>query len=100
MAQTRYLIQVFLDDDFVDGNTIWTEEDVQELFIAFEEVLGGNYELTEEWVEGEDIYNFILTARPSCANHIWEERMIEIFPKPDSKWSDRVVEIRFINLSA
>ena len=102
MAQTRYLIQVFMDDEFMEDNMNWTEEDVKELFTAFEEVLGGNYELEEHLMEirGRPTYVFILVARPSCAGHVRENVMIDIYPKPDYHWGEHDVQIRFVRLTA
>lgn len=102
MTQTRYLIQVFLDGEYVDGNLIWSEQEVKELFVSFEELLGGNYEIEEEFVEieGREMYLFVLVARPSCASYVREREMFEVFPKPESHWRDHTVEIQLIHFTA
>ena len=99
MAQTQYLIQVFLDNDYSDRNINWSEEDIEQLLVAFKGVLRGNYEVSEQYTEGESILMFILIARPSCSECIREMEIIEIYPKPQARWIHHVVEIRFVNIS-
>jgi hypothetical protein len=98
MRQTRYLIQVFLDNDYSDRNLNWSEEDVEQLFEAFKKVLRGNYELAEEYTQGESTQMFILVAQPSCSGCIRDMEIIEIYPKPQVRWIHHVVEIRCIHI--